>query len=296
MLRARRLLKNRPRRLKGWSPNRLVPNALTVMALCAGLTAIRFAIEAHWDWAVLAIVAAAVLDGLDGRAARLLKGTSRFGAELDSLSDFVSFGAAPAVLMFEWSMVGFRGAGWAVALLYAVCCALRLARFNSEIDLAEETPPPPSAKSYFKGVPAPAAAGLALLPVMFWLQFDIDLPRSPWVAMPVMVAVALLMISRVPTFSLKRITVPNKYVLPVLLLVGLIFAALASAPWATLIVVGLAYLASLPLSLILQPIQSRREAGTGVSEGASAGDTAQAKTVSDGGVIVSIPPRPSARG
>jgi len=294
MLKARRLLKSRPRRLKGWSPNRMVPNGLTVMALCAGLTAIRFALEARWELAVLAIVAAGVLDGLDGRAARLLKGTSRFGAELDSLSDFVSFGAAPAVLIYEWSLVGFKGLGWAVALLYAVCCALRLARFNSEIDLAEESQPL-LAKSYFKGVPAPAGAGLALLPVMVWLQFDIDLPRSPWIATPVMVAVALLMISRLPTFSLKLATVPHKYVLPVLLLVGLMVAALASAPWATLIVVGLIYLASLPLAFVLQPMQTRREA----SAAAAAADAATAgprEAESEAGVVVSIPPRPSARG
>lgn len=295
MLRARRLLKNRPRRLKGWTPNRLVPNALTVMALCAGLTAIRFALEAHWDWAVMAIAVAAVLDGLDGRAARLLKGTSRFGAELDSLSDFVSFGAAPAVLMYEWSLVGFKGVGWAVALLYAVCCALRLARFNAEIDLPEEVPPAPSSKMYFKGVPAPAGAGLALLPVMFWLQFDVDLPRSPWVVTPVLIAVASMMISRVPTFSLKRVTVPNRYVLPVLLLVGLMFAAMASAPWATLMFFGLVYLASLPLAFVLQPIQTRRESGAIGSEGGGGDDAEPPETPSDTGVVVSIPPRPSAR-
>lgn len=281
------MLKPRARRLKGWSPNRMVPNALTVMALCAGLTSIRFALEQRWDLAVLAIVAAGVLDGLDGRAARLLKGTSRFGAELDSLSDFVSFGAAPAVLVYEWSLVGWRGFGWTVALFYAVCCALRLARFNTEIDQPDEGRPA-WAKSYFTGIPAPAAAALALLPVMFWLQFEASLARTPALVALVMGMVAIGMISRVPTFSLKRYTVPHHYVLPVLLGVGLLVAALASEPWATLIALGLLYLGSLPVVIVLERRQ-RRSAPPTV-------EAAPSRPAGDSGVVVAIPPRPTARG
>ena len=149
------MLKERRRRLRGWSVNRIVPNGLTVLALCAGLTSIRFALDGRWDFAVCAIVVAGIFDGLDGRAARILKVTSRFGAELDSLSDFLSFGVAPAVLVYEWSLSGVRGIGWALALLFTVCCALRLARFNSEMEepMAEQTE---WSRDYFAGVPAPA--------------------------------------------------------------------------------------------------------------------------------------------
>ncbi len=280
------MLKPRARRLKGWAPNRMVPNVLTVMALCAGLTSVRFALEERWALAVLAIVAAGILDGLDGRAARLLKGTSRFGAELDSLSDFISFGAAPAVLIYEWSLVTWRGFGWTVALLYAVCCALRLARFNTEMDQPEEGRPPWT-KTYFTGVPAPAAAGLVMLPVMFWLEFEGAFARAPALMTVVMVLVALGMISRLPTFSLKRYTVPHHYVLPVLLAVGLLVAALASEPWATLIAIDLLYLCSLPVAVLLQRVQSRGQPP--VAENA-------ARPTGEAGVVVAIPPRPSARG
>ena len=289
MLKARRLLKNRPRRLKNWSPNHIVPNGLTVMALCAGLTAIRFGLEGRVEFAAAAIIVAGVLDGLDGRAARLLKSTSRFGAELDSLSDFISFGVAPAVLIYQWSLVELRGFGWAVVLLYAVCTALRLARFNAEIDQPESERPPLS-KSYFKGVPAPAGAGLALLPIMFWLQFDLDWMRSPWVATPVIVGVALLMISRLPTFSFKRVTIPNRYVLPILLLIGLMVAALVSAPWATLIGLGLLYLALVPVAAVLHPMQTRKEA---LSSGATA--TGDGASKLRGICTASTPPSATAR-
>ncbi|MGO9785192.1 MAG: CDP-diacylglycerol--serine O-phosphatidyltransferase, partial [Stellaceae bacterium] len=149
----------RPRRLRvkpiaGFSVNRLIPNILTLLALCAGMTAIRLALLSRFEPAVASVIVAGVLDGIDGRIARLLKGTSTFGAELDSLSDFVSFGVAPALLMYIWTLQSFASVGWVVALLYAVCCALRLARFNTQIgaDL------PPYAYNFFTGVPAPAAA------------------------------------------------------------------------------------------------------------------------------------------
>ena len=242
------MLKERRRRLRSWSVNRIVPNGLTVLALCAGLTSIRFALDGRWDFAVCAIVIAGIFDGLDGRAARILKVTSRFGAELDSLSDFLSFGVAPAVLVYEWSLSGVREIGWALALLFTVCCALRLARFNSEMEepMAEQSE---WSRDYFAGVPAPAGAALAIVPVMIWLETDSDYARLAVVNGLVMGCVALLMISRVPTFSMKRFTIPISYVLPVLLVIGLMFAALVSAPWPTLITIGLGYLFSIPVTV-----------------------------------------------
>lgn len=253
------MAKERRRRLRGWSVNRMIPNGLTVLALCAGLTSIRFALDERWDLAVFAIVVAGVFDGLDGRAARILKVTSRFGAELDSLSDFLSFGVAPAVLIYEWALSDVRGMGWALALLFAVCCALRLARFNSEMEepVAEQ---PAWMRNYFSGVPAPAGAALAIVPIMIWLETDSEYARLAAVNGLVLACVALLMISHVPTFSMKRFTVPINYVLPVLLVIGLMFAALVAAPWPTLTAVGLAYLFSIPVTVFNSNRQRRREA------------------------------------
>ncbi len=144
-------------RIKGQSFNRMIPNILTMLALCAGLTALKFGLEEKWEAAVISIVVAAVLDALDGRVARLLRGTSKFGAELDSLSDFIAFGVAPALLLFLWTMKEAGPIGWVPVLLFSVCCALRLARFNTNMDGPE---PPSWARNYFIGVPAPAGGGL----------------------------------------------------------------------------------------------------------------------------------------
>lgn len=226
------------------SINRLIPNGLTVLALCAGVTAMRFAFDGHWDRAVIAVVVAAVLDGLDGRIARALGGTSRFGAELDSLSDFVCFGVSPAVIVYLWSLQGAGGLGWALALLFAVCCALRLARFN--VTQGADDLRPPWARDFFVGVPAPAAGGLALLPLIFGLQFEAALLTSAWINGLTLAAVSALMVSRVPTFAFKRLRVPGRHVVPVLLAVGAFAAFLISVPWITLGLSGLAYLASIP--------------------------------------------------
>src|SRR5487761_2372216 len=155
-MRARRMRRSRVRQLSGLSVNRMIPNVLTLLALCAGMTAIRFAIDGNFQAAVFSIIAAGVFDGLDGRIARLLKSTSRFGAELDSLSDFVSFGVAPATVLYLWTMAALHGIGWAIVLFFAVCCALRLARFNTQLGVEV----PPHAGLYFSGVPAPAGAML----------------------------------------------------------------------------------------------------------------------------------------
>jgi CDP-diacylglycerol--serine O-phosphatidyltransferase len=237
--------------------SQLIPNALTVAALCAGLTAIRFGIMERWDLAVFATVVAGIFDGLDGRMARLLGGGTKFGAELDSLSDFVAFGVTPAMLLYLWTMHQFGGIGWAIVLLYSVCCALRLARFNTMLG---DPNPPPWARYYFVGVPAPAGAGLALLPMMITFELGGGFFDSPVVNAVVLFIVASLMISRVPTFSIKQIRIPPSFMLPALLLVGVAAAALASAPFLTFIVVGVIYIASIPVAVWKQAQDKRRVA------------------------------------
>src|SRR5260221_8102115 len=164
---------HKPRRISGLSLNRMIPNILTLLALCAGMTAIRFAINGKFEAAVIAIIVAGVFDGLDGRVARLLKSTSPFGAQLDSLSDFICFGVAPGVMLYIWTMSQLASFGWALSLLYAICCGLRLARFNTQLDVEL----PPYASYYFTGVPAPAGAGL--LPAPIYSPFEFGYPLRP---------------------------------------------------------------------------------------------------------------------
>jgi CDP-diacylglycerol--serine O-phosphatidyltransferase len=242
--RQRRII--RPPKIPGLSINRLIPNILTMLALCAGLTSIRFALHEKWEAAVLSIVLAAILDGLDGRVARLLQGTSKFGAELDSLSDFVSFGVAPAMVLYFWTMQGAGGFGWALVLLFAACCALRLARFNTMLGQDDL---PPYAYNFFTGVPAPAAAGLVLLPMVASFEFGRDFFARPVVVSMFLLGVAFLMVSTIPTFSFKKARVPNAWVLPMLLIVGLLAAFLVTEPWLTLFVLGAAYIGLIPISV-----------------------------------------------
>ena len=249
-------------RLGAHSLNRLIPNSLTILAMCAGVTAMRFAMEGFWDRAVIAIVVAGVLDGLDGRIARALGATSRFGAELDSLSDFVCFGVSPAVVVYLWSLSGTGGLGWALALLFAVCCALRLARFNVGLDQA--VPKKVGGQDFFVGVPAPAAGGLALLPLIFGIQFESPIFASPWLNGLVLAGVAALMVSRLPTFSFKRVKVPGRHVIFAFLGVGAFAAFLISTPWVTLGLSGLAYLASLPYAW--NAYQRHRNLGRALAE------------------------------
>jgi CDP-diacylglycerol--serine O-phosphatidyltransferase len=240
----------RPRRahprLKGLSLNRLLPNMLTVLALCSGLTGIRFAMQEMWEQAVLSIVIAGVLDGLDGRIARLLNGASKFGAELDSLADVVSFGVAPALIIYMWSLNQAGGLGWVAVLAYAVCCALRLARFNTKLGSSEDLPP--YTFNYFTGVPAPAGAGLVLLPMVLGFEIGRGSAAIPFIVVPWTLLIAGLMISALPTFSFKGMRIPPAFVVPVLVGVGLVAALLVSLPWLTLAIAGLCYLASLPFS------------------------------------------------
>jgi CDP-diacylglycerol--serine O-phosphatidyltransferase len=235
----------RVQRLSGMSVNRMVPNILTLLALCAGMTAVRFAMGGNFVSAVFSIIAAGIFDGLDGRMARLLKATSSFGAELDSLSDFVSFGIAPAAVLYLWTLSELQGFGWAIALLYAVCCALRLARFNSESP--SETPS--YAAPFFTGAPAPAGAGLVMVPMFLSFEWGDWLFRSPYLNAVTVTGIALLMISKVPTVSLKRIRIPHHMVVPTLLAFGVATAFLTTEPWLTLTVVGIVYTSSIPLTV-----------------------------------------------
>lgn len=223
----------------------MVPNIITMLALCAGLTGIKFAIAGRWEAAVFAVVLAGVFDGTDGSVARLLKGATKFGAELDSLSDVVAFGIAPALILFMWTLNELGGIGWVVALAYAGCCALRLARFNASL---EEEKPAPLVAGYMLGVPAPAAAGLALFPMMisFWTAKD-DIVTPALTAIYV-AGISVLMVSRLPTFSFKMVKLRPSMRFPLMALVPLLVACLTIWPWKTLCVVTLLYLVSLPFS------------------------------------------------
>lgn len=267
----------RPPRLRGISINRMLPNILTTLSLCAGLTAMRFAIQERWQPAVVAVIIAAVLDGLDGRLARLLRVSSRFGAELDSLSDFVSFGVAPAMVLYLWTLREAGGFGWIVVLAYCVCAALRLARFNTVLGQSDL---PAFAYNYFTGVPTPAGAGLALLPLMIDFMVRADLSFTPVLVGVWAVIIGLLMVSPLPTFSMKGVRVPHRYAALVLLGVGLLAALLVTEPWATLILLGVLYLGTLPLSYrefrrLRHEAERLRTAGA-EGEGASASGGAMA--------------------
>ncbi len=224
----------------------VAPNAVTALALCSGLTGVRFAIAGAWDSAVTMVIVAGVLDGIDGRIARLLHGESRFGAELDSLSDAISFGVAPALIMYLWSLQQVPRVGWICSLLLAVFCALRLARFNAGIDAQDQ---PHKSAGFLTGVPAPVAAGLALLPIFIWLWTGQDWLRSPWLVAPWVASVAFLMVSSIATFSWRTLRLRRHVRFEALATIVLLVAALVSAPWPTLTIISIVYLATLPLSV-----------------------------------------------
>jgi CDP-diacylglycerol---serine O-phosphatidyltransferase len=234
-----------PRR-RGIPLKAIAPNAVTAMALCSGLTAIRFGIGGEWDKAVAAIVVAGVLDGVDGRIARMLNAQSRFGAELDSLSDVIAFGVAPALLLYLWSLQDVPRYGWLFALAYALCCALRLARFNANIDVEDQ---PHKSAGFMTGVPAPAGAGLALLPVYLWLETANDLFRMPLLVAPWLALVAFLMISNVATFSWGSLRPRRSVRLELILGAALVATAIVSIPWIILSAICVLYGGAIPLSL-----------------------------------------------
>lgn len=238
----------RQRRFRMVPVRYLLPNLITLLALCSGVTAIRLAFEGRYELAVACVMLAVVLDAVDGRLARLLKGTSRFGAELDSLADFVNFGVAPAILLYVWSLNTLKTAGWVICLVLAIACALRLARFNVALDDPNK---PAWAGQFFAGAPAPAGAGLALLPFYLGFLGLID-DGHGWALVigPYVVLVALLMVSRIPTFSGKNMgRIRGDRVLPVLGLAVLAVIMLIAYPWQFLTIVSIAYLLLIPVSL-----------------------------------------------
>ena len=235
-------------KLTGLPFRKIAPNIVTMLALCAGVTSIRYAIQDDWVKAIICIFLAALFDGLDGRVARMLKGSTKFGAELDSLSDFVSFGVAPAILMYQWTLYDFPRFGWFFCLLFACGMAMRLARFNT---MHDEEPQPEYWHHFFVGVPAPAAAALAITPIMV----SFDNPELLWLrdnyyCATLMCVVALLMVSRIPTISTKKWRVPGYMFIPLMLLVALFASFIITAPWLTLgIMIGL-YALSIPFGVI----------------------------------------------
>ncbi|AQR73237.1 CDP-diacylglycerol--serine O-phosphatidyltransferase [Sphingomonas sp. LM7] len=252
-------------RREGGIPLRAVlPNMVTALALCSGLTAIRFAILGNWEVAVLMVLAAAVFDGLDGKIARLVRAESRFGAELDSLSDAISFGVAPALILYLWSLNELGRFGWLIALLLALFCALRLARFNANIDREDQ---PHKSAGFLTGVPAPAGALLAMMPLYLWLwtgellrppvhdltpvllvETANQLLRSPAVIAPWTAFIAVLMISSIATYA-PTIRLKERFRFEALAVLVVLVAALVSAPWPTLALLAIAYLAVIPFSV-----------------------------------------------
>ncbi|MEI6558744.1 MAG: phosphatidylcholine/phosphatidylserine synthase [Rhodospirillaceae bacterium] len=242
-------------KLKNIPIARLVPNILTMLALCSGLTAMRFAFAGDWPHAALAIVVASVFDILDGRVARLLGLTSKFGAELDSLADLTNFGVVPALVLYLWALQG-TSLGWIAVLVYAVCTATRLARFNT---MLEDHTAPAWAKCYFTGVPSPAGAGIALLPLFVVLEFgpDYQLPQvmlSLW-----LILAGLLMVTRMPTLSMKGRKISHVWVAPIMAAACLLVAALITDPFLALSVLAVGYIVCLPYGWICYRRQERQE-------------------------------------
>jgi CDP-diacylglycerol--serine O-phosphatidyltransferase len=251
-----------PVRTKGRLPGGLTlrglaPNAITAAALCVGLTGIRFAIGGEFEKSVLAVLLAGMLDGIDGRIARLLKAQSRFGAELDSLADAISFGVAPALIVYLWTLQTLPRLGWFAALAFALCCVLRLARYNAHIDLPDE---PRKQAGFLTGVPAPVGAGLAFLPIYLWVISKNEIFASPILVGGWLVAIAFLLISNVPTLSWGKLRPRRTIRLEVIALAGLLVAALVTEPWITLAGICVAYLLMIPFGMIAYARIRRRRA------------------------------------
>jgi CDP-diacylglycerol---serine O-phosphatidyltransferase len=277
MRRLHRRLRPRERpRFKGPSFNRIIPNIMTLLGLCAGLTAMRFALEGRFGAAAVSITVAGCIDGLDGRLARLLKAVTRFGAEFDSLTDFLCFGVAPAFVMYLWSLQRAGGFGFAPCVIFTVCMALRLARFNAALDSG---PAPAYAYNFFAGVPAPAGAGIALFPLFLGLEarsmgwsWLLAFSHNPLFCALVLVGTAMLLVSTLPVWSFKNFKVPAEYVLPLLLGTGTFATLLVADPWAALAAAGLIYLGMLPFSVrSFRRLKAEAEGVRGADTGEEAG-------------------------
>lgn len=249
---------------RGLTLRAMLPNAITAAALCAGLTGVRFAIEGAWAYAVLAVVLAGVLDGIDGRIARMLNAQSRFGAELDSLADSLSFGMAPALILYMWALQDLERFGWFAALAFAICMALRLARFNARIDVDNQ---PHKSAGFLTGVPAPVGAGLAFLPCYLWFETKLEIFRDPLLVAVWLTAIGLLVISNMATISWTAIRPSRDMRLPLIGVAGLAAAAALMEPWWTLTAICAGYLALMPYGLIkYAAIKRRRAQNSGASQ------------------------------
>lgn len=228
--------------------SRLFPNIVTIIAICFGFTSVRYALNEQWDVSVSFIVIAGFLDVIDGRLARFLKATSNFGAQLDSLADFVNFGIAPALTLYLWvlNQIEIKGLGWVFSLTYVICTSIRLARFNSD---AIEEGKPEWKNGFFVGIPSPAGAGLAILPMM--LSFETDVMRflNPYFVGIYLVVIGIMMASRIPTFATKRLVIRKENIPLVLVLAGLIIASITIKPWVFLPLFGIIYIISIAFSI-----------------------------------------------
>ncbi len=232
----------------------LLPNILTLAGVCLGISSIKFSIDGNYNLAVTLILIASILDALDGRIARLIKGTSEFGKELDSLTDFVSFGIAPAFILYFWELNNYGKLGWAITLIYSVCCVLRLARFNlTKIDSTEVWK-----NNFFEGVPSPAGGLLILMPLIYELtnmNIGLDIKKiTPYFT----IFIAIMLVSKIPTLALKRISISPKTSVFLLLGIGLVFIALLFYTLQTLLIFGVCYLISIPISIILFKNQNKK--------------------------------------
>ena len=232
----------------------LLPNILTLGGVCLGISSIKFSIDGNFGLAVTLILLAAILDALDGRVARLIKGTSEFGKELDSLTDFVSFGIAPVLILYFWELNNYGKLGWAIALVYSVCCVLRLARFN----LTKNENDQEWKNNFFEGVPSPAGGLLILIPLIYELtelNFNLNIKNfTPFLT----ILIALLLVSKIPTLSLKKISISSKTTVFLLLSAGIIFIALLFYTFETLLLFGVAYIISIPLSVLIYKKQQKK--------------------------------------
>jgi CDP-diacylglycerol--serine O-phosphatidyltransferase len=244
--RARQIVAARLERLEDLSVGKLVPSFITLMALCCGITAIRFGLADQWATAVTFVIAAMILDMLDGRAARMLGADSRFGAQLDSLADLVSFGVAPGIIMYMWSLKEMGNGGWIVALIFCACAAIRLARFNVESVRDEGAT---KGNPYFTGLPTPAAACMAVLPLLISFQLDDPLIRLPWITGVVFAITSALMVSRLPTPSIKYMKLQRQHRVAAAICFAGLAALLIAWPWGTMTVGLLIYVASIPFAV-----------------------------------------------
>jgi CDP-diacylglycerol--serine O-phosphatidyltransferase len=245
--RARQIVAARLERLEDLSIGKLVPSTITLLALCSGVTAIRFGLADDWTTAVAFVIAAMILDMLDGRAARMLGADSRFGAQLDSLADLVSFGVAPSVIMYMWSLKDMGNAGWIAALIFCACAAIRLARFNVESVRDEGAT---KGNPYFTGLPTPAAACMMLLPLLISFQWNDPLVRQPWISGVVIAITSVLMVSRLPTPSIKYMKLQRQHRAMAAVFFLSLAALLIAWPWGTMTVGLLIYVASIPFAIV----------------------------------------------